>query len=96
MSEYVSRDDARRVVCNMCRWEDTSNCEECEHPIDDIPAADLIEQKCGVWEERIEEDKKHDPYGLFNRRFYCSACGHWQTHGKTKYCHNCGAKMERS
>lgn len=28
-------------------------------------------------------------------RFICSACGEWQTYGKTKYCPECGAKMER-
>ena len=26
-------------------------------------------------------------------RFYCSACGDWNTYGKTKYCPECGAKM---
>lgn len=28
--------------------------------------------------------------------WYCSACGHWQSHGATKYCPNCGAKMQNS
>ena len=27
-------------------------------------------------------------------RFYCSACGDWNTYGKTKYCPECGARME--
>ena len=27
-------------------------------------------------------------------RFYCSACGDWNTYGKTKYCPECGARVE--
>ena len=27
-------------------------------------------------------------------RYYCSACNDWNTYGKSKYCPNCGAKME--
>ena len=27
-------------------------------------------------------------------RFICSVCGEWQTYGKTKYCPECGAKMQ--
>lgn len=61
-------------------------------------AADAIEEltdiRVGKWEESIVEDSKYDPYGFFKRRWYCSACGKWQTHGATKYCPNCGAKME--
>ena len=51
----------------------------------------LQEQKTGKWEERRIEDT--DP--LFRRRYYCSACGDWQTYGPTKYCPTCGAKMVR-
>lgn len=54
--------------------------------------ADLIEPKCGRWEERFV--KGGSPF--FWRRFYCSACGDWTTHGKSKFCPNCGAKMEAS
>lgn len=60
-------------------------------------AADAIEEltdiRVGKWEESIVEDSKYDPYGFFKRRWYCSACGKWQTHGATKYCPNCGADM---
>ena len=45
MAEYIDRKAAREVVCEMCRWNGTSNCEECEHPIDDIPAADVVKRK---------------------------------------------------
>ena len=44
----------------------------------------------GEWEERYIADANP----LFRRRFYCSRCGEWTTHGKTRYCPNCGAKMK--
>lgn len=46
--------------------------------------------KDGEWEERYIEDANP----MFRRRFYCSRCGEWTTHGKTRYCPNCGAKMK--
>lgn len=51
-------------------------------------------QRRGTWDERIVEDE-NDKYGLFRRRFYCSACGDWTTHGKSAYCPHCGARMDR-
>lgn len=43
MVEYISREAAKEKCCSLCRWEGTDNCSECEHPIDDIPAADVRE-----------------------------------------------------
>lgn len=63
--------------------------------INDIPAADVIEQKTGSWEERIVDDPL-DKYGLLKRRWYCSACGRWQTFGATDYCCRCGARMVKN
>ena len=47
----------------------------------------------GVWEERVL-DKSDEPCGFLRRRFYCSACGDWQTYGKTRYCPSCGMRMK--
>lgn len=44
----------------------------------------------GHWEEK---HIKNAPMFL-KQRWYCTACGEWQTHGKTRYCPNCGAEME--
>ncbi len=44
----------------------------------------------GRWEEKIV--KEGSPF--FWRRFYCTACNDWTTHGKSKFCPNCGARME--
>lgn len=41
MAEYIEKQAAKEKLCGMCRWEGTSNCDDCEHPIDDIPPADV-------------------------------------------------------
>lgn len=64
MSDYISRESAREKLCEMCRWEGTSNCDECEHPIDDIPAADVRP----VPEGGIGE--MSDGYHTFNGLYY--------------------------
>lgn len=47
------------------------------------------EQKVGKWIRHEDEDG--EPYG-----HNCSICGEWYVmpYGKTKFCPNCGAKME--
>ena len=47
----------------------------------------------GTWVLKTVEDEENDPYGIFKRRWYCSACGGWQTYGQTRYCPNCGKPM---
>ena len=61
---YISREAAKEKCCSLCRWGGTSNCDECEHPIDDIPAADVVSGrdfrdcrnelclKCGDYKQR--------------------------------------------
>lgn len=49
-----------------------------------------LEPKRGEWIDRYDEDDK--PF--FKRKYVCSACGGWNTYGKSKYCPKCGAKME--
>lgn len=44
----------------------------------------------GEW---IEKQVK-DEYSWTRRRFYCSACGSWNTYGMSNYCPNCGARMK--
>ena len=46
--------------------------------------------KVGEWKE--VNDPTEDVF--FQKKFYCSECGDWQTYGKTKYCPRCGAKMK--
>lgn len=67
-------------------------------------AADTIEELLAEKEEyetpaywlvEYNEPNKLDPYGVFKKALVCSACGNWQTYGKTKYCPNCGKPMWR-
>lgn len=51
-------------------------------------------QQPGHWILVTIDDDKTDQYRLFRRRLECSACGEWQTYGKTRYCMNCGKPME--
>lgn len=45
MTEYITREEARETVCSLCKWAGTSNCDECEHPIDDVKAADVVPER---------------------------------------------------
>jgi hypothetical protein len=45
----------------------------------------------GTWSE--EYDPNDDLF--FRRKFRCSACGGWNTYGFTKYCPECGARMDK-
>ena len=47
----------------------------------------------GTWTEKIVLDE-NGKFDFCSRRFYCSACGIWNSYGKTKYCPECGARME--
>lgn len=52
----------------------------------------------------IEKEEKEEPTEWIvdtddNRRwdrvrYYCSACNDWNTYGKSKYCPNCGRRMQ--
>ena len=47
----------------------------------------------GEW--TIHFDKVENGMGgtYRERRWYCSACGIWQTYGETDFCPNCGCDM---
>lgn len=53
-------------------------------------AVDAVPVQHGHWIEKIDAEAKD----IARRRFYCSACGVWQTYGRTNYCPNCGAKTD--
>lgn len=96
MTEYITKDE---VISLFEKWSD--GYAYIEIPVQDamkqvsaIPPADVRPVVRGHWEERIVEDREMDPVGLFRRRWYCSACGEWQTYGKTRYCPDCDAEMD--
>ncbi len=60
MREYIDRESAREKLCSMCRYEGTTNCDGCEHPIDDIPAADVVARPCFdqiLWENDVMHEQ---------------------------------------
>ena len=67
-----------------------------------LEAADTIEelmetvqeQKAQIITMAADAEKKQDPLGFFAVRYQCSACGNWQTYGRTRHCPNCGKPME--
>lgn len=91
----IDADAAKEKLCTMCRWDGTSNCDECEHPIDDVPSIDAV--KHGIW---IEENTR-----TRSSKFYCSVCHRtaydpqptriagWVKRCRYAYCPNCGADM---
>ena len=47
------------------------------------------EQEPAEWIVNTDESRRWDRV-----RFYCSACNGWNTYGKSKYCPNCGRRMQ--
>lgn len=89
--EYILRSDVLKTFCADCpdRRLCDGTCDETDK-IKAIPAAEVEPIVCGEWEERVVEEAD----GWSRRRFYCSACGDWQTYGKPPRCCYCGAHMK--
>ena len=83
MSDLISRQAA--IDAMSCLID--SICEG--QAVDALSEQPTIDPPKGEWEERFVECD--NPF--FRRRFYCSACGDWNTYGMTRYCPDCGAKM---
>lgn len=79
---------------DFCQWAGTANCEECEHPVDDVSAADVAPVVHGRWEKNCD-------VAFF---WKCSECGcylFWRkeeyllrNEDEPNYCPNCGARMD--
>ena len=62
---------------------------DCEQMVETAPTIDPVRH--GRWEDEFKEDAE----AFVKHRYVCTACSNWQTYGKTAYCTNCGAKMDR-
>lgn len=87
ISRQAAIDDAHRQIWYRMN---PSMKERIDKWLAELPSV-TSEQEIGKWEKRIFPNG--DPF--FRTRFYCTACGGWNTYGETKFCPDCGAKMER-
>ena len=61
MNEYIKREDAKKAACELCDWYGFCGDGWCDkHPIDDVPAADVVERPRWIpVTERLPEIKEH-------------------------------------
>lgn len=88
MSRYI---DVANYCENFCHCNN-DYCDKPSCPILNAPTADVVEVKHGKW-ELLDE--------CANAGVYCSVCRkkvYWEYYAnvkpKSKYCPNCGARME--
>lgn len=87
MDDYISREAAKKAVCERCDYAGTRECVSCVNPAEAIPAADVRPVVRGRW---IWDDEG----------YHCSECWH-HAYGNTgeilsgdyHYCPSCGADM---
>ena len=53
------------------------------------PQAEIEKEEPAEWIVDTDDSRRWDRV-----RFYCSACNGWNTYGKSKYCPNCGRRMQ--
>lgn len=83
LMEYIEREAAKRKYCETCNWYGTDLCNGCATPMSRIPAADVEPVRHGKW----------IPYNLKECLYLCSECNA-HPRDRTKYCPNCGARMD--
>lgn len=93
MGDLIDRNAACRTLFEDCHIKNMGmnrwiRFEEAVKALNALPAAQM-RQKTGHWTEQTMDSA--DP--VFLRRWYCSACGGWQTYGEPPYCPMCGANM---
>lgn len=101
MSDYINRDELLKIrpftVCGgwICRDYDEGflDCaDKAREAIKNLPAADVAEVKHGKWQLDEAASCGHTEY-----IYTCSVCRNCEAWGeaeKTRYCPNCGAKMD--
>lgn len=87
---YINRDDVAQMLIEGI-LEDNSSPQYAEYIrllIYSVPSADVAPVRHGEWIHPRE-------YGLNLPEHYCSECEAWEySDTESKYCPNCGAKMD--
>ena len=83
MPRYIDADDFLDLFYVASAGQDKAFVRTVEMVVEDTPTADVEPMRHGKWSSGILD-------------FSCSACGVYQNMytGKSKYCPNCGAKMD--
>lgn len=91
MSDYIKREDAIDALYEECNKDQSLSCPyQFFDGIDRIPAADVRENVHGEWKTAMLD---HEAFGVRPKVIYCSSCCQ-ATAYKTKFCPNCGARMD--
>lgn len=82
--------------CSSCEFKDGIFCRKSSDFVNACEAINeqpiIEERKAGKW---IHDYDKNEAL-FFMQGWKCSACGRRQTYGESRFCMNCGAKMEHS
>ena len=93
MSDYISREAAKKKHCDICRERNlcyrANSCADLKC-FDIIPAADVREVKRGRW---INQGADSEICSACGSRFYISALFAVGINDEPNFCSNCGAKM---
>ena len=75
-------------------WQDNADRDIAEDLLDKAPTVDVEPVRHGHWETKVYTtgDALND-WEIIHREEVCSECGKWQI-GISKFCPNCGAKMD--
>ena len=79
MAEYIEREAVKRALLG---WDCDPSDDDVEFAINEIPPADVVEVRHGVW-------IRHKENCLYNK---CSICSYEHCR-EDNYCPNCGADM---
>ena len=93
MDEYIEREVATNVVCNILWKMNDLSTSVMAKALNSIPAADVAPVRHGRWVQVIVHIEFED--GFVDRvEEYCSVCHEQNEKLCTYFCPNCGAKMD--
>ena len=93
MDEYIEREVATNVVCNILWKMNDLSTSVMAKALNSIPAADVAPVRHGRWVQVIVHIEFED--GFVDRvEEYCSVCHEPNERRCTYFCPNCGAKMD--
>lgn len=87
---YGERECVDCIYVGLCRYIHMDK----EQPCVFRKTVEAVSVQHGHW-ERINSKMVDGGDWWWDVAFKCSCCGDKQTYGKSKYCPNCGAKMDK-